>query len=123
MTTSRRSCFGAQTRNLTPSQLAKVEGEIANIMTAIKQGILTATTKAELARAEAERTKLQEAIKTRATKADKLATLLPRAAECYRAVVNNLGGLSKTHVAQAREQIRELVGEIRLVPTATWRRC
>ena len=33
-------------------------------------------------------------------------------------MVNDLGRLSKQHVAQAREQIRELVGEIRLAPTA-----
>ena len=33
-------------------------------------------------------------------------------------VVNDLGSLAKAHMAQAREQIRELVGEIRLTPTA-----
>ena len=33
-------------------------------------------------------------------------------------VVNDLGSLAKAHMAQAREQIRELVGEIRLAPTA-----
>ncbi|MGH9695854.1 MAG: hypothetical protein ACRD5Z_17005, partial [Bryobacteraceae bacterium] len=43
--------------------------------------------------------------------------LLPRASERYRALVNNLEGLSQRHVAQAREQVCELVGEIRLVPT------
>ena len=41
-----------------------------------------------------------------------------RAAERYRALVQNMGSLSASHIAQAREQIRELVGEIRLVPTA-----
>lgn len=40
------------------------------------------------------------------------------AGERYRVVVNDLGRLSKTQVAQAREQIRKLVGEIRLVPMA-----
>src|SRR5512147_1312325 len=40
------------------------------------------------------------------------------AGERYREVVNDLGRFSKTHVAQAREQIRKLVGEIRLVPMA-----
>jgi hypothetical protein len=44
-------------------------------------------------------------------------TLLPRARERYVALVRDLGNLSKRHVAQAREQVRELVGEIRLVPT------
>jgi hypothetical protein len=33
-------------------------------------------------------------------------------------VVNDLGSLAKAHMAQAREQIRELIGEVRLVPTA-----
>ena len=99
-------------------QLTKIESELANIMKAIKAGILTASTKAELERAEAERARLHDAIKTSAAKADKVTTLLPRAAERYRAVVNDLACLSKQHVAQAREQIRELVGEIRLVPMA-----
>jgi site-specific DNA recombinase len=99
-------------------QLATVEGEITNILKAIKAGILTPSTKAELEQAEAERTRLIGTIKMRVSKADKVATLLPRAAERYRAVVNDLGCLSKKHVAQAREQIRELVGEIRLTPTA-----
>jgi hypothetical protein len=33
-------------------------------------------------------------------------------------VVNDLGSLAKAHMAQAREQIPELIGEVRLVPTA-----
>ena len=33
-------------------------------------------------------------------------------------MVNDLASLSTKHVAQAREQLRELVGEIRLVPKA-----
>jgi ribosomal protein L17 len=72
----------------------------------------------ELEQAEAERANLLDGIKTRTTKANKVATLLPRAAERYQAVVNDLACLSKRHVAQAREQIRKLVGEIRLAPTA-----
>ncbi|MGH7182780.1 MAG: hypothetical protein ACREJN_12485, partial [Nitrospiraceae bacterium] len=98
-------------------QLATVEAEIANILKAIRQGITTLSTKQELELAEAERTQLQAAITSRTTKADQVATLLPRATERYHALVNNLGGLSQRHMTQAREQIRELVGEIRLVPT------
>ncbi len=102
----------------TQRQLIKVESEIGNIMKAIKAGILTASTKAELEQAEAEQRRLQEVIKRRDTNADKVTTLLPGAQERIRAVVNNLAGLSRKHVAQAREQLRELIGEIRLVPTA-----
>jgi len=59
-------------------KLLTVEHEIVHIMEAIKRGILTASTKAALETAEAERARFQDAIKTTATKADKVAILLPR---------------------------------------------
>jgi hypothetical protein len=103
-------------------RLAEVERELANIMTAIKKGCLTVTTKGELEKAERERVRLEEAIKTNAVTVDKVATLLPRAAERYAALVQDLGPLSLTHMAQARERIRTLVGAIKLMPTATLKR-
>ena len=99
-------------------ELAKVESEIQNIMAAIKAGILTATTKQELERLEAERTRLSQLQQTRSAQSDKVATLLPRAAERYRQLVDDLSALSVKHIAQAREQLRTLVGTIRLAPTA-----
>lgn len=56
-------------------KLATVEQVIENIMKAIRQGILT-TTKEELEKAEAERARLQAAIKAHTSKADKVATFL-----------------------------------------------
>ena len=50
-------------------------------------------------------------------KVGKVATLLPRAKELYQALLEKLGTIPPQHIAQAREQIRELVGEIRLIPT------
>ena len=99
-------------------RLVAVEREIANIMQAIKEGILTATTKAELEKAEAERTCLQETLQADMRGLDKVAAFLPRAAERYRALVTNLAQVTLPRVAEARQQIRELVGEIKLVPTA-----
>ena len=98
-------------------KLAQVQQEITNIMNAIKAGILTSTTKGELERLEAQNASLEKEIKGITAKAEKVVTLLPRARERYEALVGDLGELSKRHVAQAREQVRELVGEIRLVPT------
>ena len=72
----------------------------------------------ELERSESERTRLEEAIRIGTAKADKVVMLLPRARERYEMLVQDLGNLSRRHVAQAREQVRELVGEIRLVPNA-----
>ena len=96
--------------------LAKVESEIRNIMAAIKAGILTPTTKQELERLEAERTRLSQLQKNRNAQLDKVAAILPRAAERYRELVDDLSALSVKHVAQAREQLRTLVGSIRLAP-------
>ena len=95
-------------------RLNEVEREISNIMTAIKAGILTATTKSELEKAESERDRLQSASEQQV---DKVVTMLPRAKERYQALVEGIGTLSATHLPQAREQVRTLVGDIRLTPT------
>jgi hypothetical protein len=77
-------------------QLQEVEGEIANIMTAIKAGILTMSTKAALEKAERERARLHDTLKTRATKADSVALLLPNLKERFKALVGNLTTLPTT---------------------------
>lgn len=97
-----------------PTRLAEVEAEIANIMAAIKAGILTPTTKLELEKAEAERARLQRTI---AEEPDGVITMLPRAKERYQALIERIGELSTKHLPQAREQVRALVGDIRLRPT------
>ena len=97
--------------------LAKVESEIANIMTAIKQGILTASTKQALEHAEAERARLLAAPVPHAKALDTLTAFLPNAKARYRALVDGLASLPHRHVDQAREQIKALVGEITLWPT------
>ena len=48
---------------------------------------------------------------------DKVVTMLPRAKERYQALVEGIGSLSSKNLPQAREQVRALVGEIRLRPT------
>jgi hypothetical protein len=97
--------------------LAKVESEIANIMTAIKQGILTASTKQALEHAEAERARLLAAPPPHAKALDTLTAFLPNAKARYRALVDGLAALPIRHVEQAREQIKALVGDITLWPT------
>ncbi len=97
-----------------PARLAVVEAEITNITNAIKAGILTPTTKAELEKAEAERARLQRMMEETP---DGVITMLPRAKERYHAVIRGIGELSAKHLPQAREQVRALVGEIWLKPT------
>ena len=47
-----------------------------------------------------------------------MAAMFPRAADRYRELMSELASLSDKNRTKAREQIRTLVGEIRLAPTA-----
>jgi site-specific DNA recombinase len=98
-------------------QLTKVEREIANIMTAIKAGIVTSSTKTALEQAEAERARLLATPPPHTKTLDKLTAFLPNATARYHALVDGLAALPHRHVEQAREQIKTLVGEITLWPT------
>jgi site-specific DNA recombinase len=104
-------------RDQAQKRLTEVEAELSNIMTAIKAGILTASTKMELQKAELERDRLQQTVTTATAQADKVVTMLPRAKERYWELIEGIGTLSAKHLPQAREQVRTLVGEIRLTPT------
>jgi site-specific DNA recombinase len=98
----------------------KVEQEIANIMVAIKAGILTPTTKAELEKAERERERLQGQLKAKTTKVDNLAVLLPNLKERFANVMAQLTTLlTSQHTQAARETLQTLLGrEIVLHPSA-----
>lgn len=48
---------------------------------------------------------------------DNVVSVLPRAKERYRALIDGIGALSAKHLPQARQQIRALVGDIWLAPT------
>ena len=60
-------------------RLAKAEKEIENLITAIKAGILTPSTKAELEQAETERARLLATLKTDTREIKKVTELLPHA--------------------------------------------
>ncbi len=98
-------------------RLAAVECEIANIMVAIKQGILTPTTKAELQKAEAEKASLEKVMNADAGNLDGIPTLLPRATDRFHALINDLESVTQAQIARARTNIKALVGgEISLIP-------
>jgi site-specific DNA recombinase len=97
-------------------QLVEAERSIANIMAAIKAGIITTSTKAELEKAEAARSEAEATLKAKASATKELPCLLPRAAERYRALVKDLGSTLQRDVAQARHHLKTLLGTINLVP-------
>ena len=83
----------------------------ANVMRAIKAGIFTAATKSELKSWRPSALDGPSCCRTRSAKVDKVAAMLPRAADRYREPVSEPASLSDKNRTKAREQIRTLVGE------------
>ncbi len=92
--------------------LVDAKKEIDNLMMAIKAGIITPTTKAALQEAEQNVLTAQEEIK--AIERYEPTQMLPRAREIYRDMVAKLEGVED--VTAAREALRGLIGNVRLVP-------
>jgi hypothetical protein len=87
-------------------------------MTAIKAGILTPTTKAELEAAETEKVVLERQLAEEAQALEKVAQVLPRAVDRYGDLVANLEEAIAADVPRARTQVKSLLGdEITLHPT------
>jgi hypothetical protein len=79
-------------------------------MTAIKAGILTVSTKAELERAEAERATLIQTVKGRTKLLDKVVTFLPNMEKRFKLLIDDLITVTQPQVDKARGILRELVG-------------
>src|SRR5262249_10335321 len=106
------------------AKLREVEREIANIMTAIKQGILTVTTKAELQKAEAERTTLLQTVQGHAKVLDTVATVVPDLVAWFKKLVDGLAVVLQQDVDKARGIIQSLLApdDAGEAGTDTWRR-
>ncbi len=91
----------------TKRRLAEAEKVHANVMAAIRAGIVTPSTRAELVRAEGE----VEAARAdlAALKSFQPAQILPRARETWRRLVAELTTVADTQ--RARDALRELIGE------------
>jgi site-specific DNA recombinase len=104
------------------ARLATVEQEIENIMTAIRAGILTPSTKSALEQAERERERLLQAIQGPKKGPDQLSTLLPTLLSKFKKVLDDMAVISQREVDKARGILRQLVGgSIILQPTTDGR--
>ena len=92
-------------------RLEEVNQEIEHIMSAIKQGIVTVSTKAELEQAEAERDALMQAIQGQHKQAAKVAAFLPNAIGRFKALLDDLANVTQLQVDRARGLLRVMVGE------------
>ncbi|MCL1861874.1 MAG: recombinase family protein [Proteobacteria bacterium] len=93
-------------------KLSTAKKEVDNILTAIKAGIFTASTRAELEDAENRIFDAQEELK--AIERFSPEQMLPRAREIYRDLVTQLESVQD--VDAVREVLRELIGEVKLAP-------
>jgi len=85
---------------------------------AIKAGIVTVSTKAELERLQAERATLQQAAKVKPAPIENIEALLAQAMDSYGALVANLECKVSRDMSVARNAIRDLVGgSVALKPT------
>ncbi|MCB1557329.1 MAG: hypothetical protein KDJ50_00225 [Alphaproteobacteria bacterium] len=95
--------------------------EIDNLMNAIKAGVVTPTTKAELQRAEAEYEKARASLDAATSTREALTATLPEAAKRYRKLANNLGNALQSDICHARRCLESLLGAICLIPSRTGR--
>lgn len=91
-------------------KLAEVERELANLLSAIKQGIVTVSTKAELEKVERERSRLLKMMQSRTENADNVTTLLPNLKERFKTLVGNLANIPRQQVDKARDVLKSLLG-------------
>ena len=103
----------------TKTRLAQVEQQIANMLTAIKDGFRSDSLKTEMEEAEQERTRLQGRLNDDVKRLEKVTSFLPKVADRFKALVTHLGTVSQQQVDSARGILKELVGpQIPLHPTA-----
>jgi DNA invertase Pin-like site-specific DNA recombinase len=93
-------------------RLNEARKELDNLMAAIRAGIVTPTTKAALQQAEQQASDAQDELL--AIERFEPTQILPRAREIYRDMVARLEAVED--VTAAREALRSLIGDVRLVP-------
>jgi len=104
----------------TRERLTEVERELANLMAAIKAGILTPTTKDELEKAEAERERLKQQLEAPSKPNGTLPAVLPDMSQWFEQFIGDLAKLGPHQIDKVRGIIKDLVGgTITLKPTKT----
>ena len=90
------------------------------MMTAIKQGIVTVSTKEELEKIEAEKERLLSQLQPRTVQADNVTTMLPNLKKRFETLVGNMAAIPQHHIAQVREALKSLVGNHRAASVRRW---
>ena len=101
----------------------EVEGsqrDIDNIMTAIKKGVITASTREGLETAEAQKMKAQERLDIAHLMDERaigrMMDMLPKALERYRTAIDGIETVLGSNLEHSRTILKELLGDIHLSP-------
>ncbi|MBK5280535.1 MAG: recombinase family protein [Nitrospiraceae bacterium] len=101
------------------ARVQEIERELAAIITAIKAGVFSTSTKAELDRLEAEQATLTQTIKGKNKLYEKVVAFLPNMEQRFKAMIDDLITVTQPEVDKARRILQELVGgSIRLHPSS-----
>jgi chromosome condensin MukBEF ATPase and DNA-binding subunit MukB len=91
-------------------RLKEVQRELANLLTAIKPGVLIPSTKAKLEQLEAEQAGLKQTVAGRDKLFTKTIEFLPTIEQRFKALIDDLATVTQQQVDQARSLLRQLVG-------------
>jgi site-specific DNA recombinase len=116
--TEQNKALGAD-RERAEKRQSEIEQHIAHVMMAIKAGIITASTKAELEKLEAEKATVAQELREENAGRNTLAVMLPRAVERFKRLVGQLEHVTAGHVVAVRPHLRALLGgHVTLYPHA-----
>jgi hypothetical protein len=101
-------------RDARARRLAELSGEIEHMVAAVAEGLLSPSLRAKLEAAEVERAAIASTSNT--SDGSSVADLVPRLADTYSSLVENLERVPPPYVDRARTTLRGLIGEIRLIP-------
>ena len=93
------------------TRLQTAEQEIVNILTAIKAGIITPTTKQALEQAEAQRAQMLEAIRRQDKNTAKITSCLPKnLSKQFRQCLDGFASVTRREIEKARGILETMVG-------------
>lgn len=92
-------------------RLSVIKSEMNNLMTAIKAGITTKSTKAELEKLEEEKSRLTKLVEANTKPAMNINVLLPRLVDSYKDMVRNIEKTTQPEVNRLRHRLSLVMGE------------
>ena len=102
-------------------KLKSINGEIDNLINAIKLGIVSPTVQSELKSLEGQKLKLEKQVNIEFEEIERINDIMPAIKKTFIDVLNGDKTASFDHIARLRSRIKMIIGSIRLVSNADTR--